>query len=140
MTGKILNFPKIKKFARPDISYSEVFSEVNVETLANWQLHATTDTLNKFIRSKISTFAKGEEAADYVGNLNVLSDIEQKLGMKIIMSYREDAKQFGWRAGFYKEQQIFSSADFIVINESYARAFNILLFVGVESRMAELSS
>lgn len=132
----VLKFPTVKKAV---VVPREIFDDVYCDIIDQWQAYAAKNKLNEFIRNKISVPARGPVGADYVGDLNVLSDVERKLGMKVAVFYPDTTTQnpHGWLVGFHYDTEVYSAPP-LMASEAYARALNILLYVGLEDQLKKL--
>lgn len=147
MTAKILPFQKANgklPHARegdlpvPRVrSRQEIFEQVSSDTIADWQRYATKNRLNEFILSKLPAYtAVASTDYDFVNDLNLLSSIEQRLGLAVIMYYpgTSDDNAHGWSAAFNYDSELFSMS-VTMPNESSARALNILLYQAFKIRV-----
>ena len=66
-------------------SNHEIFQEVHEDVIGEWQRYAVKNRLNEFILSKLPGNKRAHALADYVSDLNVLSIVEQKLGLSMWM-------------------------------------------------------
>lgn len=121
------------------ITNQDIAQDVYERVMQQWEEAAAKNRLNDFIESKIPSYARGADKADYVGDLNVVAGVEQKLGMKITMCYPAvtQSNPNGWIVGFHRENEAFSVApDFA--SEASTRALAILVFLGVEFKMKKM--
>jgi hypothetical protein len=114
--------PKIDKSNR------EIFEEITEDAMGEWVRHAIKNRLNEYITRKLPHYVKGENV-DYVNDLNALSNLEQKLDMKVAVFYPECCNNpYGWIASFKHRDEIFTTPPNLA-SEANARALNIVLFV-----------
>jgi hypothetical protein len=122
----------------------EIFSDVIEDILGHWQSAAAKNKLNEYIRSKIPPMLVGDldkEGAynDFVNDLNVISIVEQKLGMRVAVFYPGCTfnNPYGWLAAFHRGKEIYSTPPDMA-SEANARALNILLHLSFEYTMKSL--
>lgn len=148
MSGKVIPFkkPAVKTSKKEKSSVLvnaktnfEIFQDTQEDVLGEWQHYAARNQLNDYIASKLPSMAKGPKGSNYVGDLNVLSNIEQKLDMKVAMFYpgASYSNTVGWLAAFHRGKEIFSTPPDMA-SEGYARAMNIVLHVTFEYHMKTL--
>ena len=156
MTGNVLDFKKariakdaekpakVERVSKDAVTQrlmtnTEIFDTVYEEIIYKWQDSAAKNSLNKYIRSRIPPHVRGLKHSDYVGDLNVISVIEQKLGMKVIVFYPEctPTNSHGWLVGFHRGKDVFSAPPHMA-TEAYARSLNIVLYLAFEAQMKKL--
>ena len=123
------------------ITNQDVFREVNERVLDQWEKYAALNKLNAFIHSKIPAFARGAANADYLNDLNVISDVEQKLGMRVIMLYPDvvmSDNQHNWLVGFKRGIDVYSTS-VTGSSEAHARTLNVLLYLGLEFKLKKMN-
>ena len=147
MTGKIIDFVQAKKNksepkaqVKSPPSPEDLFLDIYEDIIGEWQKKAISNSLNEFIHSRIPSYVKSD-SANYVGDLNVLSTIEQKLKMIVSVFYPSvtPANPHGWLVGFHYDNRVYSAPS-IMASELYARALNILLFVSFDAQMKKMKS
>lgn len=148
MTAKVLDFNKARQrtLVEPPIqkttekSSIDVFHEVYQKTQDAWQYNAFRNKLNVFIESQIPKIVFTPKGGDYLNDLNLLSEIERKLGMNVVVFCPGSTKEnvYGWLAGFHRDEDVFSTPPDMA-TEANARAFNILLFIALETQFRKLS-
>ena len=127
---------KLPEVRTTDMVFYDVFDDI----IGDWQRFAVRNRLNEYIISKLPFFLKGPPSTDYISDLNALSAIELKLDIKVALFWpgTTTANPIGWIAGFHKDGKIFTTpAD--MSSEGYARALNILLYMGLENQLRSLS-
>lgn len=98
------------------------------EIQMNWEKMARSNRLNEFFIQ--STPPYSQVAVNYLENLNALSTIELKVGLDPQItspSFSADVRTIGWVAAFRLNGIVISTP--FLVNEQYARCFNILLFL-----------
>jgi hypothetical protein len=120
-------------------SNQEIFADCVEEIQGLWQVYAVKNKLNNFIGTRIPSFAQGPRGCDYVNDLNVISNVEQKLGMLVSMFYPATAHpdQIGWMAAFHRGRELFTTPASMA-SEPTARALNILLYLDFNIQMKGL--
>lgn len=148
MTAKIYSFeaakskqkPKAKREKKKPLTPSEIFDTVYADIVDNWQEAARNNKLNELIHKKLPAFCAVFETTDYVNDLNVISNIERKLGLVLSINSPEfSGNKLGWMVIFKKGDEVYSGPPDMVL-ESYARAFNVLLYVEFIRRVAALKA
>ena len=124
---------------RSIITNQDVLKNVYDDIIDDWQAAAVRNKLSDFIRNKLPAHVHGAASADYVNDLNTIAHVETKLNMKIAIFSPEvtPGNSHGWLVGFHRGTEVFSGPSEMV-TESYARAFNLLLFVGLEAQLKKL--
>lgn len=118
---------------------NEVFQDVFDEVIGEWQVYATRNRLNEFIHSKLPAKARMESGADYLNDLNVISAVEQKLEMRVVMLYPGAtlSNPYGWLVSFHVGKNVYSTSPDMA-SESSARALAVLLFLKFQWTMETL--
>jgi hypothetical protein len=117
----------------------EIFQDVIEDVLGDWQRFAVKNRLNEFIAGKLPSHVKGRLDDDYCNDLNILSKVEVKLGMKVAVFYPGCTinNTYGWLVAFHRGTEIFTTpAD--MASEANARALNIVLYLAFEHTMKTL--
>ena len=146
MTAKIYKFEKKPKRVRPirekvkPLTPGEIFDTVYADIVDDWQGYAKENKLNELMLKKLPAHCVGPQNTDYVNDLNVISSIESKLNLiRSVNSPEFSGNKMGWMVIFNKDGESYSGPPDMVL-ESYARAFNILLYVEFERRLKALKS
>ena len=123
------------------LTIGEIYQEVFEQVVDDWRKFAVKNRLNEFIISKIPDPNKSLVDIDYTCDLNALSALEQKFNIKVSLFWPEctSANPYGWIAGFHKDGVIFTTPS-DMSSEAYARALNILLYLGLEHRLLSMKS
>lgn len=153
MTAKVLDFAAAKKkaepVAKPDpsapavkrlLTNNDIFNDCYQDVIAAWQAAATKNQLSEFVERRLPKFARSsDEQADYVGDLNVITAVERRLGMKVAVFYPECtlSNPYGWLAVFHRGKEVFTTAPDMA-SEAAARALNILLYLALEDQLKRL--
>jgi hypothetical protein len=118
---------------------AEIFQDTVEDVMGDWQRAAIKNCLNEFIASKLPSHMRGATNADYLNDLNVISVLEQKLGLQVAIFYPgcTTNNPYGWLAAFHRGPEIFSTPPDIV-SEANARALNVLLNLNFEIVMKSL--
>lgn len=117
----------------------EIFCECFDDVIGEWQASAAKNQLSNYIASKLPVACVAPLGTDYVNDLNVISNIEQKLEMRASVFYptTTHANQHGWMATFHLGKEIFSTpAD--MASEANARALLIVLYLRFQAVMKSL--
>ena len=143
MTGEVIEFPgpdskkrrrksgKEQQVAMTHLKTNhDIFSEVTEDVLGEWQRYAVQNRLSEYVSGKLPARVRGPVLSDYVNNLNLLSETEQKLGMKVAIFYPGCTlnNTYGWLVAFHRGKEIFSTPPDMA-TEAIARALNIVLYV-----------
>lgn len=142
MTAKIIQFKSSKKKKSDDpkpeekLTNFQIFVDVLEDVLLQWQSAATKNKLNEFIRLKlppnlVGDLYKENPYNDFINDLNIISTVEQKLGIRVAVFYPNCTvnNPYGWTATFrYSDTEIYSTPPDMV-TEANARALNILLYL-----------
>lgn len=118
----------------------DIFQETWEDVWHDWQSSASKNRLNLFIESKIPSFAKGADNADYLNDLNVIAHAEQKLGMLVTVAGPKvtASNPETWIVGFHRGTELFTSSPDLP-SEANSRALNVLLFLSFSFRMKKLN-
>jgi hypothetical protein len=97
------------------------------EIQANWEKMARGNRLNEFFIQ--STPSYSQPSINYLEDLNSLSTVELKIGLdpQVVAPGFSPDNALGW-VGAFRLNGIVVATPFLV-NEQYARCFNILLFL-----------
>lgn len=138
MTAQILNFrrsdsslPHTRETDRPlqkSKSRIEIFVEAADDVAADWQRDAKRNRLNEYIKSILPPRLQ-TAGVDYVNDLATLSEIEQELGMAVLMFYpgcTEDNPR-GWSSAFQIQNEVYGVPQNMP-SEASSRALNICVF------------
>jgi hypothetical protein len=118
-------------------SNQELFVEAYEDVIGDWQRFAAKNRLSEYVASKLPP-SSVVSMADYVNDLNVLSVIEQKLGMKVSIYYPDCMmSQHGWMATVHIGKEIFSTPPDMA-SEANARALLIVLFLHFKAVLKSL--
>lgn len=117
----------------------EIFQDVIEDVLGDWQRFAVKNRLNEFIAGKLPTHAKGRPDDDYCNDLNILSKVETKLGMKVAVFYPgcTHNNTYGWLVAFHRGNEIYTTPPDMA-SEANARALNVVLCLAFEHTMKTL--
>lgn len=138
MTAQIIKFkkPETKTTFTPGgpaavkrlMTNAELFAECYEDIIGDWQRFAEKNRLSEYVASKLPPSAVNL-TADYVNDLNIISTVEQKLGMKVSIFYPGCMpSQKGWMATVHIGKEIFSTPSDMA-SEANARALLIVLFI-----------
>lgn len=113
---------KLQNKSSPDLK--SIFIGVADELIVTWEYFAKKKAINDLL---IDEF-KLDEKKDYLNDLNSLAELEKKIGLvhACFAPYSLHKAQTGYVAGFNLGEESFAGPE--MMSESYARAFNILLF------------
>lgn len=147
MTAKVYSFSKEKarKAKQPpkdvfEKSIQTIYAEVLDDVLGEWQQAAARNKLNELVVSKLPPKLKGEfKDQEIIYDLNTLSKIEQKLGMKIVSMCpgHTTHNQVGWLVAFYRGKEVFATPPDMA-SEAVGRALNIVLCITFEKTLKTL--
>jgi hypothetical protein len=147
MSAKIYSFQAAKnqqkstpkKERKKALTPSEIFDNVYSDIVDDWQEAARNNKLNELMYRKIPVSARAAPHADYVNDLNTISIVEQKLNLVVsINAPTFSGNKVGWLVVFKHEDEVYSGTSDMIL-ESYARAFNILLYVEFISRLKKVN-
>jgi hypothetical protein len=110
-------------------SNEDIYLDVVEDVIGEWQVAASKNRLNDYIKKQLPDFALGKRNASYLNSLDDIAGVEEKLNLSIaIVSPGVDPSISGWAASFYIGKQAFSIPG-IMANECGARAFNVLVYI-----------
>ena len=97
------------------------------EILGHWEKFAQNNRLNDHFISCVPAWA--QPSVNYLEDLNALSVVEQKIGLdpQVIAPGFSPDNALGWIAAFRLNGIIVATP--FMVNEGYARCFNILLYL-----------
>lgn len=138
MSGEIIPFPppakkpgkeQQKSLVRKKSNF-DIFADVTEEVLGEWQRYAVQDRLSEFVSLKLPAQLRGAITRNFSGDLNVISELEQKLGMKVAVFYPgcNPSNIYGWQAMFHRDKEIFGTPPDMA-SEATARALNVTLYI-----------
>lgn len=115
------------------IKLKERFVEMTKDIGEEWQKHVVDNSLNEFIVSHF-TDRLIDRTLDYTSDLNALSKLEQHIHLypMILGPGATTGNSIGWGAGFYLNGLLLATPEFS--SETYARCFNILLFIRMKNK------
>jgi hypothetical protein len=120
----IQEYKKKLKQNKSTLDIKSIFINVADELIVTWEYFAKRKAINELLIDEL----KLDEKKDYLNDLNNIADLEKKIGIVYVCfsprSLHKD--QTGYVAGFSIDDESFAGPE--MISESYARAFNILLF------------
>ena len=93
--------------------------------MSDWERFAKSNRLNDYFTEAASVWT--DQGVNYLSDLNAVSVIENKLGMDIVVKSPSLPSHLGWRASFFHKSGTSTTPDMPF--ETYARCFNILLFI-----------
>lgn len=121
-----------------EVTTADIFKEVTELVLEDWYYHESVHALNQFIKACLPEKFR-LEGADYRNDLNVISRIEQELGMVVSIFYPGATKinPDGWLVNFHEAPEIFTTyvmENFVAekASETYARSLNLVLYVAFQ--------
>lgn len=122
---------------RPPPSPTEVVAFSTDAIMSEWERFAKANKLNAFFISSIPSYTKQD--TNYLGDLNEIASIENKIGLLPSVSAPGMAgpSQLGWRAYFRFGEALVETPD--MPTEQYARCCNILLFLKIKREMVILN-
>lgn len=151
MTAKIIEFKKpsgdkphhrkTDKAPPPRMpTPTELFQDVIEEVLVEWQAAAVKNKLNEYIFSKLPAKVRPPIGTDCVNDLNVISQVEQKMGIKVGVFCPEATPQnpYGWITAFHIDGHIFSTPP-DMSSEANARAMNLVLYTVFTNQVKALN-
>ena len=137
MDAKIYSLSGWKKSRPPKpkpVTTEDIFEEVVEILQSDWMKYATNNKLNEFFLSKLPSHFKPAAQCDIVNDLNELSNIENRMGMKIVLHWPTQ-EILGWVAGFEISDVVFIPLKSGFATEANMRAFNILTFFIFSNRI-----
>lgn len=129
----VLQFKPKKSVKAAAATPQEVFAMLVEDISTDWARAANNNRLNQYF---VSSVAQAREQHDYMGDLNALSMLEQKLFMGPTIVGPKGAKTaetFGWRV-FLDLPVIGEVSTPPMAFETYARCFAILIFTKIKLR------
>lgn len=121
--GEIINLSDRRKKDTP--SLQELIETASSFIAQDWERYAKINRLNDYFVD--ATAACSEERISYLNDLNSISAMEQKLGMRVVVKSPLHREHLGWRASFALKTATVTSLEMPF--ETYARCFSILLFI-----------
>lgn len=119
----IIQFDTIKRRAAPTVH--ELITQAAEWVMHDWEKFAKLNRLNDYFTSTASVWTR--EGVNYLEDLNAVSVIEQKIGMNIVVRSPLISEHMGWKASFPLQSTTVYTPEMPF--ETYARCFNILLFI-----------
>ena len=101
------------------------------EIAQNWERFARNNRLNDFFVQSVPAWT--ESSIDYISDLNALANIEKKINLWPCIS--ASPRQVGWVAAFHLNNVVVVTPP--MFTETYARCFNILLFLKLGREMTQ---
>lgn len=121
-----------------EVTSADIFHEVTDAILEDWYYYESTHALNQFIKTCLPERVR-LEGADYRNDLNIISRVEEELGMTVSV-FHPGASRLnpdGWIVNFHEGVEIFTT--YVLENfeeekasESYARSLNLVLYVAFQ--------
>jgi hypothetical protein len=134
----VIDFAAYKKKLKPENQYniSQIYQDCLEDILHEWQQYIKNDKLFELFMSKLPGNFKNPKS---IHDLNQISIIEQKLGMRIVLFFpgSTSSNNTGWIAGH--EDNLGSYATPEMATEAYSRLFNILLFLHIREVQKSLN-
>ncbi len=149
MTATVLSFKKAlaskkKKEEKVESSLErksnyDLYRDVVDEVLGEWQMAAERNALSDYVYSKLPLLARGQRHDDYVNDLNVISTVERKIGLTVVVFSPGATKHsmLGWSVVFHRGQEILGCPPNMA-SESMARSLNIVLFLVYDGLLKSL--
>ena len=122
----IINIADHRKKEKPSVK--QIVDAAIDYITADWERFARNNRLNDFFVSGAGVWA--DPSINYLSDLNAVAKIEGRLGVSVIIRSPYGRGQFGWRASFVLKNSTVTTPDMPF--ETYARCFNILLFIKVK--------
>lgn len=127
---------------RPDASVAkiktkyQIFEEACGDVLIEWQNYATKNRLNEYILSRLPSFSAADYSVDFVNDLNLLSAVEQKLGVSVAIFYPGCTltNPNGWTVAFYYDGEEYKMP-VSMPSEASARALNLMFYQAFKVRV-----
>ena len=119
----IINLADRRKKEKPTVA--ELAESAISFISSDWERFARNNRLNDFFISMAGVWA--EESVNYLSDLNAVAKIESKLRMNVVVRSPYGHGHLGWRASFALKSGSVTTPDLPF--ETYARCFNILLFI-----------
>lgn len=132
----IIDFKPRQKPALEKPSIERLSSDSVEEITAQWEKSASNNRLNEYFT--LYTPAWSQPGVNYLDDLTALSVVEQKIGLEpqIIAPGFGIDNPLGWVAAFRMNGIIVATP--FMMSETYARAFNVLLFLKLKREMTAL--
>lgn len=126
-----------KKFQKSVLSHDDklkVYASVADELIVSWDYFARKKALNDLMIDEFNI----TEKKDYVNDLNNLAELERIVGLvtAVFSPYTLSKIQSGYVAGFTLDEESFATPE--MTSESYARAFNLLLFSYLKKALEQI--
>lgn len=114
----------------------QIFEEACGDVLIEWQNYATKNRLNEYILSRLPSFSAVDYSVDFVNDLNLLSAVEQKLGVSVAIFYPGCTltNPNGWTVAFYYDGEEYKMP-VSMPSEASARALNLMFFQAFKVRV-----
>lgn len=129
--GDLLQFvpkPKAKTASVQDLAaYSSEVIQLD------WEKYSRSNKLNEYFIESTSAYA--DLAKVYTQDLNAVASLEDVIGLQAQILSPGFSGQSGWLAGFRVQDQIVATPYFDT--ESYARCFNVLLYLKLKRELHE---
>jgi len=111
-------------------SITEIVGYCTDEILQDWARFATNNKLNEYFTSCIPTYCRFD--VNYLDDLTSLSYIEAKakIDVQVISPGFQTENVLGWIAATRVRGEVVATPP--MVNENYARCFNILLYLKVK--------
>lgn len=128
-----------KKLQKTVLSHDDklkIYADVADELIVSWDYFARKKALNELIINEFGLEAK----QDYVNDLINLAELERKVGLAtaVFAPYTLNKMQGGYVAGFTLDEDSFATPE--MTSESYARAFNLLLYSYLSKALKQIKS
>ena len=120
--AEIINIADRRKKERP--SLKELVDGASEFISNDWEKFARNNKLNDYFVSMVGVWA--EQNINYMSDLNAIAKMEARLGMCVVVR-APYGPALGWRASFMLKTGTATTPDMPF--ETYARCFNILLFI-----------
>lgn len=119
----IINLADRRRKAPP--SLEELIGQAVDSIMADWERFAKVNRLNDYFIESAAAWT--EAGTNYLSDLNAISSIEGRIGLLPLLRAPISREQLGWQASFYIRSGKVHTPDMSF--ETYARCFNILLFL-----------
>lgn len=121
-----------KKIQKQDLS--KVYISIIDELVVSWDYFSRKKALNELI---IDEF-KIKEKKDYINDLNNLAELERTVGLvtSVFSPCALNKMQNGYVSGFTLNDESFVTPE--MTSESFARAFNLLLFSYLKKALEQI--
>jgi len=128
--AEIIKLSDRRKKEQPSLQY--LIDNAVELTSIEWEKFARLNRLNEYFLQKAGIWA--DNSISYMSDLTAISEIEQKLGMSIIVRSPFQSN-LGWRASFPTKSSMITTPDMPF--ETYARCFNIILFLKLKRDLVQ---